>query len=196
MNSIFKAMYKKKSNGGFTLLEVLISMVVLAVGLFGLAGLQVMSVRSNTSAYYRSIASMMAYDIMDRMRANPVGLAAGDYDDVNNAADNPSCAAGGVDCSTQQLAFNDLNEWLNKPYKLAQLPGSSASITKVAINGLDPVTGLDNGVLAAYNVTVSITWNDFSSKSAESNPNINKFGDEKSETFTYSSIIRVKQAAP
>ena len=59
-----------KKNTGFTLIEVLIAMIVLAVGLLGLAGLQATSLRNNQSAYNRIKATQLAYDIADRMRAN------------------------------------------------------------------------------------------------------------------------------
>ncbi|MEQ1661152.1 MAG: type IV pilus modification protein PilV [Thiobacillus sp.] len=55
---------------GVSLLEVLISVVVLSVGLLGLAGLQAVTLKNNTSAYQRSLATMMAYDVIDRIRAD------------------------------------------------------------------------------------------------------------------------------
>ncbi|MEO6146927.1 MAG: type IV pilus modification protein PilV [Sulfuriferula sp.] len=57
---------------GFTLLEVLVAMVIVSIGLVGLAGLMMTSAKNNQSAFYRSQASWMAYDIIDRMRANRV----------------------------------------------------------------------------------------------------------------------------
>lgn len=60
---------------GVTLLEVLISIVVLSVGLLGYAGLQTVSMKNNTSAFQRSQATMLTYDIVDRMRANKPNLA-------------------------------------------------------------------------------------------------------------------------
>jgi type IV pilus assembly protein PilV len=56
---------------GFTLTEVLIAVLVLAVGLLGLAGLQLAGMKSNHSAYLRSQATIVAYDLLDRMRADP-----------------------------------------------------------------------------------------------------------------------------
>jgi type IV pilus assembly protein PilV len=55
---------------GFTLIEVLVSLVVLSVGLLGLAGLQMLNLRASHSAYLRTQASLAAYDMLDRMRAN------------------------------------------------------------------------------------------------------------------------------
>ena len=62
-------------NAGFTLIEVLIAMLVLAVSLLGLAGLQATSLRNNQSAYNRSQATQLAYDLADRMRANAAGIS-------------------------------------------------------------------------------------------------------------------------
>ncbi len=56
---------------GATLIEVLIAIVVLSIGLLGLAGLQATSVQSNHSAYQRSQATLLGYDLADRMRAQP-----------------------------------------------------------------------------------------------------------------------------
>jgi type IV pilus assembly protein PilV len=55
---------------GTTLIEVLVAIVVLSVGLLGMALLQVTSVQSNYSAYYRSQVTILASDLADRMRAN------------------------------------------------------------------------------------------------------------------------------
>src|SRR5574343_439121 len=59
-----------KTYTGFTLIEVLIAMLVLAIGLLGLATLQTYSLRSNLSAYTRGQATQLLYDMSDRMRAN------------------------------------------------------------------------------------------------------------------------------
>lgn len=58
---------------GFSLLEVLIAVLILSIGLMGLAGLQVVSVKGNQNAMLRSIASEAAYDLMDQFRANAQG---------------------------------------------------------------------------------------------------------------------------
>lgn len=65
---------------GFSLLEVLIAIVVMSFGLLGLVGLQMTAMKNNSSAHYRAQATLLAYDIVDRMRANrEVALAEG-YD--------------------------------------------------------------------------------------------------------------------
>ena len=57
-------------SAGFTLIEVLVALFIFSVGLLGLAGMMGQSLRSNHDAYVRTQASILAYDMMDRMRAD------------------------------------------------------------------------------------------------------------------------------
>ena len=85
---------------GFTLLEVLVAVLVLSIGLLGLAGLMASSLKNSHSAYYRTQATWLAYDALDRMRANRgVALAYG----YNLALGTAPGGSG--------LAASDLNEW-------------------------------------------------------------------------------------
>lgn len=61
---------------GFSIIEVLIALLVLAIGLLGLAALQAQGLRFNHDAYVRTQATHLAYDIVDRMRANQANVAA------------------------------------------------------------------------------------------------------------------------
>ena len=58
---------------GFSLLEVLISLLIFSIGLMGLAGLQIVAMKANQNAMLRSIASEAAYGVLDQLRANPRG---------------------------------------------------------------------------------------------------------------------------
>ena len=60
----------RRKNRGFTLLEILVALLVLSIGLLGLAGLQTFSLRNNHSAFLRSQAVVLAYDALDRLRSN------------------------------------------------------------------------------------------------------------------------------
>ena len=64
---------------GFSMIEVLVTVLILAIGLLGLAGLQSTALRSNHSALLRSQATVLAYDIADRIRANRTAALDGDY---------------------------------------------------------------------------------------------------------------------
>jgi type IV pilus assembly protein PilV len=106
---------------GITLLEALITLLVMSIGLLGIAALQVIGVQETASAMRHSQAIWLAYDMADRMRANPAGIAAGHYDDINTKllpANPPSCGAGD-DCSPQQIATMDTNEWGSALQRLA-----------------------------------------------------------------------------
>jgi type IV pilus assembly protein PilV len=65
---------------GFSLIEILISVLVLSIGVLGMAALQLNALKSNQTAAVRSHATFLAYDIADRMRANLNKSRGGDYD--------------------------------------------------------------------------------------------------------------------
>ena len=102
---------------GFTLLEVLVAMVIVSIGLVGLAGLMMTSAKNNQSAYYRSQASWLAYDIVDRMRANRQSALNGDYNVYYQTA--PS--------SGNPMALLDLSQW--KTELQTALPTGDGQIT-------------------------------------------------------------------
>jgi type IV pilus assembly protein PilV len=100
-------------SAGFTLLEVLISLLIISFGLLGLAGLQVISLKNSHSATMRTLATQHAQDIADRMRANMAGVAAGGYAmgaGGATATEVPACLTT-VGCTPAQQAANDLFEW-------------------------------------------------------------------------------------
>jgi len=128
-------MTKYKIQNGFTLLEILITVLVLSIGLLGLAGLQVSGMKSNHNAYLRTQATILGYDIADRMRANPGGTytATATYTvdtsvspyTVNVPAKTANCSTT-TGCSTAQMANTDINQWR---VDLAQrLPGGTGVI--------------------------------------------------------------------
>lgn len=121
---------------GFTMLEVLIAIVVLSIGLLGLAGLQATGLRNNQGAALRSIAIQQAYDMADRMRGNPGSVANGLYYNTAGAADaNCNTVTG---CSPASMAANDVFEWNRANANL--LPGGQGTITAGPAAGLSTVT--------------------------------------------------------
>lgn len=73
------SMIKRTAQRGTTLVETLVALVVLSVGLLGIAALQMASLTNNRGAHLRSQAAVLAYDIADRMRANRVVAMANGY---------------------------------------------------------------------------------------------------------------------
>jgi type IV pilus assembly protein PilV len=69
---------------GFALTEVLVAVLVLSIGILGIAGLQMESLQSNNDAMHRSEALWLAQELVERMRANPNGVGSGAYTDASN----------------------------------------------------------------------------------------------------------------
>lgn len=132
MKTGYSELISLRKSGGFTLIEVLISVLVLAVGLLGLAGLQATGLRSNHSAYLRTQASLLAYDIADSMRANRVSALAGEY----------NIALGGTAPTGSAVVATDLTRWLDEI--ATELPGGQGAV----------VAG------AGTNFTITVRWND------------------------------------
>ena len=136
-----------KNQAGFTLIEVLISMLVLALGLLGLAAMQATTLKNNQSAYFRSQATQFAYDIADRMRANK--LEASKYAASTYATTNIVALTAGVNnckattgCTPAQLATNDLYEW-------------KGQVSGTLPNGTVLISTPGNNIF-----TITITWDD------------------------------------
>lgn len=110
-------MYKNQT--GATLIEVLISVIILSIGLLGLAGLQATSIKSNQSSFYRSQATVLANDIADRMRSNRDAAIANEY-----KIDFPESSKNNKVTGT--LAQQDLADWQNN--LASTLPSGTAKI--------------------------------------------------------------------
>ncbi|WP_038038469.1 MULTISPECIES: type IV pilus modification protein PilV [unclassified Thioalkalivibrio] len=91
---------------GVTLIEVLVALVVLSIGVIGLAALQAQALQMNQGAYMRAQATNLAYDIADRMRTNRAAALDGTYD--TSFQSPPDCEAPGTG---PDLASADLTQW-------------------------------------------------------------------------------------
>lgn len=107
----------KTLNGGVSLVEVLVSIVLLSVGLLGTAGLMGASMRNTNTAYQRSQATVLADDILDRMRANAEEARAGNY----------NISAGPTYSATTAMSRYDTAEWISMVQ--STLPGGQARVT-------------------------------------------------------------------
>ena len=123
---------------GAGLIEILISLLVIATGILGLTGLQANSLASNRTAYYRTQATILAYDIIDKQRANKAEALAGSYAiALNSTAGTTTCTTS---CTTADIAAMDLTQWQNS--LSTELPNGNGSITVIA------------GLTGAYQITV------------------------------------------
>ncbi len=109
---------------GFNLIEILVTMLILAIGLMGIAALQFKGLQYNYDAYSRSQINFLAYDIADRMRLNRDNAA--DY--VGNYTLGGTAPTGCTQ-STGADKDNDLACWRLSVYN-ALPPGSQANITQ------------------------------------------------------------------
>jgi type IV pilus assembly protein PilV len=142
-------------HAGFSLIEVLIAMFVIAIGVLGVSSAQLISIKNNQSAYYRSQANFLAMDILDRMRANPNGVQGGFYSNIDTKTvtakvDLPTCAAETTGCTAQAIATADAQQWaanFSRDGNAGLIPGSSGTV-------VTQVAG------AVTNVTVTVTWSE------------------------------------
>ena len=134
--------------GGFTLLEVLIALVVLSIGLLGIAALQGVGLRSSHGAYLTSQASLLAYDMADRVRANAADFAAAPAVDgvgalaVSGRLTNITCPEN---AATAPLLQADIDAWACAIEDL--LPFGAGQIDRAIV-----------GDVTRY--TIEVTWED------------------------------------
>jgi type IV pilus assembly protein PilV len=156
-----------RHHSGFTMIEVLVTIVVVSIGLLGLAGLQINGLRANMSSEARSKATLLANDIVERMRANPLGVDNNAYGAITINADsctvpetlcgNTSAADTTATCSATEMAIFDAWEWGC---------GSAASgvqgggVTSQLPNGTASVTCNDSPCISGSAHTVTVSWNE------------------------------------
>ena len=145
---------------GFTLLEVLIALLIFSLGVLGMAGILVISVRTNQSAYERSQASFLAQSVADRMRANSaLALWNNLYNGSWSAPASGSSTCQSSACNYDAIATRDIGVWTSQVARF--LPNSSEAINCSRASGtivptssyqwLPPYDGL---------CTITLTWSE------------------------------------
>jgi type IV pilus assembly protein PilV len=100
---------KTISSKGFSLIEVLVTVVIISSGLLAYAGLQLNGLNQTHAALFRSQAAISTNDMADRLRANPPGAIAGGYRTIEtDGLATPDCTLG---CTPFNLAVLDLKTW-------------------------------------------------------------------------------------
>lgn len=143
---------KTLNEKGFSLLEVMISSFIIAVGILGLAAMQSIALKSSLEVQQRSLADSLLLDIVERMELNHIWLA----DELNNykvesvvdySVTTPTCGAT-LSCSDADLKINDLLEWKSK-LLAAHVTGDSHGL--IGADGC--IDADDDG-----NITVVLSW--------------------------------------
>lgn len=156
-----------RSEAGSTLIEILITMVIVAIGILGIAGMQLASARYQQGSITRGSATVNAQAIAERIRANASVLngatdassyrAEEAYASATTLPSNPTCGLGGTACTPSESAQRDLREWRQMLAK--ELPGGRGSIYRV--------TNLD-GTSAPSSRSIIIMWNEKANDSDDS----------------------------
>lgn len=129
------------------------ALVVLSIGMLGIAALHVESLRSGRTALTRTVAVALAADMADRIRANRTATKA-DYEAAVTSADtNAKCKPGGAGCTPAELARHDKAAWLGQISGVTVPPIPGALPGGVGTIGCDDTT-------TPRTYTITITWSE------------------------------------
>ncbi|OED40589.1 type IV pilus modification protein PilV [Endozoicomonas sp. (ex Bugula neritina AB1)] len=103
----------RKNHQGVSLIEVLITVLILTSGLLGMAALQTRSLNFNNIAYLNTRADMMAYDMLDRIKANRAYSvnSRGYIVSLGNIPSSYPITCESNDCTPQELSVYDIDQW-------------------------------------------------------------------------------------
>jgi type IV pilus assembly protein PilV len=159
---------------GFSMIEVLITIFVIATALLGTAALQAYSIKVSQGGQFRTQAVILATDLVERLEANVTAAAAGNYvATLPSSSSVTDCSASA--CTSQQMAQYDLSRFQERLQ--AALPDAAATITR---SGAGP-----------WIYTVQITWKEPSFKRKDSSSALTG----STESFSYTVSRRVNDPA-
>ena len=158
-------MHTRQSSQGFALLEILVTIVLMAIALLGTAAMQMYGIKVTQGAQFRSQAVVLATDLMERLEANNVGAVAGNYVAASLPATSTSIDCTANRCTPADMAQYDLTAFARNVAQ--QLPSASATVSR---SGAGP-----------YVYTLTLTWQErsFRAKGAQS------ASSSTVETFSY-----------
>lgn len=151
---------------GFSFIEILVSMIIIGVGLLGLGGLQVASIKGAGNAHSRIVANMLAMELADRMRANPRKEKLNDplyYETGVDCTDNVTNCRINTSCTRQEVAMFDVQEIMCGMKRAGRREGGVANLLS---NGTLEVTAqpgsctMANRVYTNSEYQIEITWSD------------------------------------
>ncbi len=98
----------QKNQSGFTLVEIMVSIVILGIGLLGLTGLQMSGLKNTQTATQTRLSTLLAYDMVERMQSNPYSVEQESYNNVTGASHTCSRSSP---CSADDQAELDMYQW-------------------------------------------------------------------------------------
>ena len=136
---------------GVGLIEIMVSVVLIAIGFLAAAQMQIQGMRFSQSAYFQSQAYFLASDMIDRMRSNTDGVDAGNYDNISTSgsAANPDCASN--TCNAAGIATQDIYDWSTY---LHPLDGGSNFVAALP-DATGTIQSIGNGIYA-----VNLSWSE------------------------------------
>lgn len=149
----------KKKQNGFSMIEVLVSLLVIGVGLLGLSGLQIASVKGTNNAHSRNVATNLAMELSERMRANQLGVDGGFYEnDVTCESNEPSQCKGTTFCTPEQIARIDVQEVMCGSLKVGKREGGAANLLPNSSLVIDHNVDCDLSMVNDNETTITVGW--------------------------------------
>lgn len=137
---------------GFTILEALIAFLILSVGMLGIGGLQVVSLKAGKTASYRTVAVIKVEEMFERIRNNPMNVSR--YDTLITPGVDLDCNDHGplTSCDSLQMVANDIFEWNQElEDNLSDKANLSTTITvSPPVAGVNPL----------FEVIITVSWDE------------------------------------
>lgn len=149
-----------KRERGASLLEVLISVLIFAIGLLGVAGLLVMATRANHGGYLRTQVTHLAQSMGDRMAANPIGVWEGHYDSSSYPLPAGGMASCGSGCTPAQLAAYDKRVWSSQLNTFLPDPSATIECSRSGVASALTANHLKTRPPFGGSCTMTISWSD------------------------------------
>ena len=145
--------YGHPRQNGASMLEVLVSIVVVAIGLLGLAGLQVKMQSADMEAYQRTQAVMLLQDMADRIGVNRLNIADYASQSLGNGGSPPTCD------SSSSRADQDLCEWHDTLLGATETLSSGTAKTGAMIGARGCTSSVTTNATTGFQeITVSVAW--------------------------------------
>ena len=155
-------MRRRSASSGMSLIEVLVSLVILSLGVLAVVALQLVSTRNNADAGQRTVAAQLAYSLLERMRSNSTAASLGNYLTGTSplgrgsmgATVSPNCVNGTV-CNSVALSNYDMWSWEQSlDGNSVQAAGSTAGVGGLVLPTAC-ITGPSSGGPGVYRVTIA-----------------------------------------